>query len=66
MFFKINKILKMNSNGILQRKESSGSKTIGERRWELLKGVRKSLEDLSNKEPNEETISRFFILVFFN
>jgi hypothetical protein len=50
----------MNSNTIVQQKESSGGKTIGERRWELLKGVRKSLEDLKSKEPNEENITRYF------
>ncbi len=51
----------MNSNLTIQKKESSsGGKTIGERRWELLKGVRKSLEDLIIKEPNDEVISRFF------
>jgi len=43
----------------IQRRESSGNKTIEERRWELLKGVRKSLEELNIKDPNNETIIRF-------
>jgi len=55
---KLYKKLKMNT--IVQQKESLGGKTIGERRWELLKGVRKSLEDLKSKEPNEEIITRYF------
>lgn len=49
----------MNSNIITQKKEYSSGKTIGERRWELLKGVRKSLEDLKNKDPRDENITRY-------
>jgi hypothetical protein len=47
----------MNPNNA-QRRDSS-SKTIEERRWELLKGVHKSLEDLNQKEPENESITRF-------
>lgn len=42
----------------IQRRESS-SKTIEERRWELLKGVRKSLEDLNQKELENQSLTRF-------
>jgi len=44
----------------IQRRDSS-SKTIEERRWELLKGVRKSLEDLNQKESENESLTRFIL-----
>ena len=38
---------------------TSNNRSIDERRWDLLQGVRKGLEELSNKHPDNDTIPRF-------
>ena len=54
----------MNQNNNIQKintNTNTGNKTIEERRWELLKGVRSSLEDLNKKEGESESIIRFIL-----